>query len=238
MGLRISREANLALNWILNELVPPFIRDRRWFGWLITRALYGDKARHFMNFHARVYEMSEAEYRGVYGATRAAAIERDTDLNDACLKLILEHAVGPRVLEVGCGGGFLSKRLAERFEVTATDIVIGERTRAENPKITFQDASAESLPYPDRSFDTVVTTHVLEHVRDIRRAIDELRRVTARRLIVVVPKERPHFYTPNLHLHFFPYPFSFYAVFGHQPGHKLQNAGGDWFYVEDRPPAA
>lgn len=233
--MRISREVNLALNWVLNELVPPYIRDRRWFGWLITKALYRDKAVHFMNFHARVYDMSEAEYRSVYGATRSVAIERESDLNNACLKLIERNAIGPKVLEVGCGGGFLSRRLAQRFDVTATDIVIDPQLRAANPTIAFQDASAESLPYPDASFDTVVTTHVLEHVRDIAGAIAELRRVARQRLIVVVPKERPHFYTPNLHLHFFPYPFSFYAVFGHHAGHQLINADGDWFYVEDQP---
>jgi SAM-dependent methyltransferase len=232
--MRLSRETNLFLNWVLNELVPPWIRDRRWFGWMITKALFKDRAHHFMNFHSRVYQMTDAEYSGVYEATRGVAIERDTDLNDACLERILMHAVGPKVLETGCGGGFLAKKLAERFEVTATDIVVDPALVAANPKITFEKGNVEHLPFPDGAFDTVVTTHVLEHVRDIQAALKELRRVTKRRLIVVVPKERPHFYTPNLHLHFFPYPFSFYGVFGYRPDSLLENAGGDWFYMEEK----
>lgn len=232
--MKMSREVNLALNFILNELIPPYIRDRKWFGWIITKALYGDKASEYMNFHSRAYAMTEDEFRAVYGAVRPVAIERDTDLNDACLKLILENAIGPRVMEAGCGGGFLAKKLAEKFEVMATDIVISPKLKSDNPKISFHACNLEALPFPDNSFDTVVTTHVLEHVRDIQAAIKELRRVTKKRLIVVVPKERPHFYTPNLHLHFFPYPFSFYAVFGYKPDTRLENASGDWFYVEDK----
>ena len=187
-----------------------------------------------MTFHNAAFKMSEAEFAAVYEATHHTAIKRDTNLNHQCLDRVLQHAAGPKVLEAGCGAGYLAKKLAQRFEVTATDIVIPPELVTANPKITFQTCNAEALPFPDNSFDTVVTTHVLEHVRDIRAAIRELRRVTCKRLIVVVPKERPHLYTPNLHLHFFPYPFSFYAVFGYRPDSLLENAGGDWFYLEDK----
>ena len=64
--MRLSRETNLFLNWVLNELVPPWIRDRRWFGWMITKALFKERAHHFMNFHSRVYQMTDAEYSAVY----------------------------------------------------------------------------------------------------------------------------------------------------------------------------
>ena len=59
------------------------------------------------------------------------------------------HAVGPKVLETGCGGGFLSKKLAERFEVTATDIVVDPALVAANPNITFEKGNVEHLPFPD-----------------------------------------------------------------------------------------
>lgn len=38
-------------------------------------------------------------------------------------------------------------------------------------------ASVESLPFADKSFDAVICSHVLEHVVNDRRALDELRRI-------------------------------------------------------------
>ena len=74
--MSISRELNVRLNWILNEAVPPFIRDRRWFGWIITRILYKDKAPIYMAFNDRVYEMSEAEFAAAYRDIQSTAMTR------------------------------------------------------------------------------------------------------------------------------------------------------------------
>jgi ubiquinone/menaquinone biosynthesis C-methylase UbiE len=88
------------------------------------------------------------------------------------------------------------------------------------------------LPFGDASFDTVICTHTLEHVRNIHQAVSELRRVTGRRLIIVVPKQRPYRYTFDLHLHFFPYKSNFLTLMGNQAS-VCQEIGGDIFYVED-----
>lgn len=232
--MRLSREANLAINYLLNEWVPPAIRDARWFGWLLTRALYGKRAPLYMHFHDRVFEMTDVEFKEVYAQAQSVSIERDSDLNQACIQKILAAATGPDVLEVGCGRGFLSGLLAGKgLKVTACDVVVGESVRVAHPGVTFVESPAERLPFDDRAFDTVVTTHMLEHVRDLSRVLAELRRVCRGRLIVVVPKERPHFYTPNLHVHFFPYRYSLLLAFRPRAAHTLENAGGDWFYTED-----
>ena len=52
-------------------------------------------------------------------------------------------------------------------------------------------------------------THVIEHILDYRAAIAELRRITGRRLIIVVPRERESIYAFNPHFNFFPYRHSF-----------------------------
>ncbi len=234
--MNLSREASLVISWILNELIPPWIRDQRWFGWMLMKLLYKDRAAMLMRFDSRAFEMSDADFAGIYAATRPPPIKRETDLNHACLERVLTHAVGPNVLDAGCGEGFLARCLAKRFAVTAVDFVVDPKLVAENPKITFRSGNIEALPYPDEAFDTAVCTHVLEHVRNIQAALAELRRVTRRRLIIVVPKERPHRYAPSLHLHFFPYSFSVQAVFGCRPGATLEDAGGDWFYCEDKTP--
>jgi ubiquinone/menaquinone biosynthesis C-methylase UbiE len=101
------------------------------------------------------------------------------------------------------------------------------------PDVAFREGAAEALPFADDAFDTVVCTHMLEHVQDLPRAIAELRRVASRRLVVVVPAQRPYRYTFDLHLHFFPYPSTLLAAMGPARRNSCRNVGGDLFYVED-----
>ena len=119
--------------------------------------------------------------------------------------------------------------------VTACDIIVRHETRDRCPTVLFCEANIEQLPFADKEFDTVVSTHTLEHVRDVRRAIDELRRVARRRVIVVVPSERPYRYTFNLHLHFFPYEHLLRAALGEPAwtGTVCEKVAGDLYYRED-----
>ncbi len=71
---------------------------------------------------------------------------------------------GARVLDVACGTGNSAIPLARRGAVvTGVDIAPNllaqarDRSRAEGLEITFDEGDAEQLPYPDRSFDAVVT---------------------------------------------------------------------------------
>ena len=114
-------------------------------------------------------------------------------------------------------------------------IVINQGTREAYPHINFQEANMERLPFADESFDTVVSTHTLEHVKNLPAAMHELRRVTRTRLILVTPKQRPYKYTFDLHLNFFPYPHSLVQAVGHSIGQSsCRVAGGDLFYMESR----
>jgi ubiquinone/menaquinone biosynthesis C-methylase UbiE len=93
----------------------------------------------------------------------------------------------------------------------------------------------ESLPFADGEFDTVVCTHVIEHVLEYRQAIAELRRIARRRLIIVVPREREYRYSFNPHFNFFPYTHSFLrAVHPVPERHVCVDIGRDIFYMEDR----
>ena len=231
--VKLTREPNIIINWMLNELIPPVLRDQRWLMQPLSLIMFGEKSHHFMNFHKKCYEMTDAEFSETYRQITQVSIDRKTDLSQASFDRILDGVYGETYLEVGCGRGYLARRMSERGNMTACDIVVTDETRATSTKVNWQIGSVESLPFPDQSFDTVVTTHTLEHVRDLQKALQELRRVTRKRLIVVVPCERPHLYTFSLHINFFPYDYSIYSQFGKKPGAILEKVGGDWFYQED-----
>jgi len=158
-------------------------------------------------------------------------------LNPESLAEILAWIVGPTVLEVGCGNGFLSAQMRDRYTVTATEIHIHAELKTACHGVTLLEAFAEALPFADASFDTVICTHVLEHVVDFGAAVAELRRLYKKRLIVVVPRQRPYKFTFDLHLHFFPYPHSLLLAVGNAVARQqCFSAGGDLFYVEEQEP--
>jgi ubiquinone biosynthesis O-methyltransferase len=91
---------------------------------------------------------------------------------------------GLAVLDLGCGGGFMSEALASRgAEVIGVDvsqgaIAIATRHAASRPfAIRYLVGSGEDLPLPNRCVDCVVCVDVLEHVRSLDQVLDEIRRV-------------------------------------------------------------
>ncbi|MEV6642103.1 class I SAM-dependent methyltransferase [Amycolatopsis sp. NPDC051371] len=90
-----------------------------------------------------------------------------------------------RWLDVGCGTGALTSAVlaaADPVEVVGVDPSSGflttARARVTDPRASFEVADARSLPFPDDSFDVVVSGLVLNFVPDPARAAAEIARVT------------------------------------------------------------
>jgi len=85
-----------------------------------------------------------------------------------------------RVLEVGCGIGTLAHRLANTgCNVVATDlsnkaIAYGKE---KYPDLELHVSPAERLPFPDHTFDLVVSFDLLEHVFHVDAHLREVKRV-------------------------------------------------------------
>lgn len=231
--MKFGRNVTIKFQFILDNLLPPFVRDSKVFMYVPFWLLFKDKSKIFFEFKDMNFPLSESEFGRLYDDVQDVLIKRDTDLNDECFKEILKHVKGNNVLEAGCGKCVLSRELSKKgYRVTASDIIIDEDMKKRNSMVSLEYANVEKLPFGDKSFDTVICAHTLEHVQNIYQAICELRRVTSKRLIIVVPKQRPYKYTFDLHLHFFPYKSDFLTLMGKKES-TCRIVGGDIFYVED-----
>src|SRR5690349_11810958 len=84
------------------------------------------------------------------------------------LRMVLDTLEpGDKVLDCGCGPGFLAALLAEHgYDVVGTDVsAVGPaRTRARGIEAMQVDLDTEKLPFPDGAFDAVVANSNLEHL--------------------------------------------------------------------------
>ncbi len=237
--MRVPRRLTLLIHYVFDQWIPPAIRDSRWFMSLFMNLSLGRESRLLRDFKPLAPAMTAQEMEAYYDKSAAVHIERETDLNEACIERICDEVEGDEVLDVACGRGFLANLLSRSHRVTGADFHIDDALRQRYPQVTWLKAEVGDLPFEDGQFDTVVCTHTLEHVIDPHAAIAQLRRVARRRLIVVVPRQRPYAYTFDLHLHFFPYQWQLELLF--RPGLPeadvlCEDVGGDWYYCEVYPP--
>jgi len=103
---------------------------------------------------------------------------------------------GEKILDVGCGVGFLSYEIAlqtgDSGRVSGIDqnseMIRHANKRCENLRNTeFSEANANDLPFPEESFDAACCTQVLLYVNDVAQVISEIKKVLkpAGRIIIV-----------------------------------------------------
>jgi ubiquinone/menaquinone biosynthesis C-methylase UbiE len=109
---------------------------------------------------------------------------------------------GERVLDVACGTGVVTRLAAERVgaagSVTGLDInpgmlAVARSATPSDISIDWQEASAESMPFPDGAFDVVLCQMGLQFVPSKLTALREMRRVltTGGRAVISVPGPKP-----------------------------------------------
>ncbi|TLZ73122.1 MAG: class I SAM-dependent methyltransferase, partial [Methanobacteriota archaeon] len=85
-----------------------------------------------------------------------------------------------RLLDVGGGAGAATERFAAGcreivvLEPDPRKVALGRRLR---PAIRFDEGRAETIPFPDHSFDRVVAVTAFHHLEDQDRSLTEMRRV-------------------------------------------------------------
>ncbi len=98
---------------------------------------------------------------------------------------LLGEVAGKRVIEIGCGGGqnsiALTKWGATCIGVDPSPAQLDHARRLAREigvEVHFVEGVAENLsPFPDESFDIVLSSYAFDYVTDLRRAYDEAWRV-------------------------------------------------------------
>lgn len=103
-----------------------------------------------------------------------------------------------KILEVGCNDGFAMECLQKKgFEVKGIDIAKHKLKIAKDYGLKVCFGYQEKIPFKDKSFDTIFSSHVLEHSYDTKQAVNEYQRVSKRAIIIIpiepnVPSRKMH----------------------------------------------
>lgn len=228
----MNRRYTNFINRLLDQWIPPIIRDCRWcMKPIFYLAFKGKNIDQAMDFKSQVLDFSQQQYQEFYQGLDACGEDRPTDINPMCLQKIFT-TITPAyrsVLDVGCGRGYLLDQLIVEFphlQVHGCDIQ--PEKAYQKRRFSYTQARVEMLPFKDRQFDLVICAHTLEHIPNLFQAIDELVRITNKQLIIIVPRQRPYLYTFDTHINFFPYRHDIRKLFSQFRNHIscIQN---DWY---------
>src|SRR5262245_5686355 len=145
-----------------------------------------------VNLYDSHYGKTEDDvYRGVRAETFGEDIGQTSwltvkECDDLCSWV--ELTPRSRVLEIACGSGGVSVRIAERFGASVTGVDLNEAAVAEasdrakrrgvQDRTEFRAADADRpLPLPDGSFDLVFCNDAINHLQDRRRVLMDWHRL-------------------------------------------------------------
>lgn len=122
-----------------------------------------------------------------------------------------------KILDAGCGNGFLMKELKKNSSLTkfyGLDILKDSISYAKklNPDSRFFVGNVTDMPFKDDYFDLIICSEVIEHLKNPETALKEIQRTTKKYAIICLPYE-PFFTIANL------LRLKYLKTLGNYPGH-------------------
>ena len=184
-----------------------------------------------MNFKTEILNIPDSELLNIYSNLESRSRDRETDLNNNTIKKInsIINSKSENLIDVGCGNGFLLNKIKLPLSKFGCDVFDEDKYKS-SQTFNYSKQDIKNLKFKDNFFDTVICCHTIEHIPDIYSAVNELKRIAKKEIIIVVPKQRFYFYTLDLHLHFFPDRFSIINLIGLNR-YTLFEIDGDWLYI-------
>lgn len=229
----MKREHINKIRYILEEILPPIIRDSFIFKYLFRQYMRNQDQE---KLKSNIINISKKKYDDFYKDSKR--LRTDSDLSQICVDEILKNIKPNSVIDVGCGNGFLLKKIQKKFKKlslygTEINVPLNFIQKFKNYGIKIKKMRIEELNKSLIKYDTVICTHVLEHILDINLAYLNLKKICKKRLIIIVPRERPYKHTLNAHIHFFPYKESFINTIRPKQNYKIKDLNRDLIYVEN-----
>ena len=192
----MNRRIANAIRNLLDDGLPPVLRESLPVKWLV-RLWLGSNS--LVDFKYRAFKMTDREFSDAYRRLAGAYVSRTSDTTDEQMAWLLAQASGSKsVLEIGPGRRRLTGKLqAKGHQVFTLDL---DSSGTEPGSVV---ATAERLPFAQKSVDVVILSHVIEHVRSLSVTFLELERVAREKVLIVTPKQRFSRVSFDYHLHFF-----------------------------------
>ena len=95
---------------------------------------------------------------------------------------------GSRILDIGCGSGYIAQHLSGILRADVTGIDLQPTTEA---PINYQQYNGLHFPVADQSFEAALLCYVLHHTQDLETVLTELRRVLRNGGLAVVYEDIP-----------------------------------------------
>jgi ubiquinone/menaquinone biosynthesis C-methylase UbiE len=107
---------------------------------------------------------------------------------DMALEIARLVPTNSRVLDVGCGNGFVAHHLSA---ATGSNVIGLDLEATTEAAIDYRQFDGKHFPVADESVDAALLCYVLHHAQDLDVVMDELRRVLRRGGVVVVYEDMP-----------------------------------------------
>ena len=117
-------------------------------------------------------------------APRFRSLQAITPFRLELINEMLGDQRGKRILDIGCGGGLLSKPLVKQganvsgIDISAGSVAVARQAAGGDGEFVVGDAT--NLPFEDNIFDNVLLADVLDHIPNYARALTEAARVLKR----------------------------------------------------------
>lgn len=107
------------------------------------------------------------------------------------IKKFLKVSLKDKLLDIGCGTGISTAFWrCKRYGIDPAENML-KIAKQKYPKITFKQASAENLPFPDSYFNIVISITALQNFNNIEKALKEIKRVGKDKFILTFLKKSP-----------------------------------------------
>jgi SAM-dependent methyltransferase len=114
---------------------------------------------------------------------------------DMALEIARVVPANSRVLDVGCGNGFIAHHLAATVGAAVIGIDLGATTEA---AIDYRQFDGKHFPVADGSVDAALLCYVLHHAQDLEVVMNELRRVLHGGGLAVIYEDMPDYWWDRL----------------------------------------